>query len=233
MLRAIKAYNMIEKNEKVAVALSGGKDSITLLYLLAWLKKYSYLEFELFAIHINTFEKKEEYFYQDICDLLNVRLFSENLIRPDDLPNKSICSACARLKRGAMRKICDKNNITALAFGHHATDIAETLLMNMIINKKLGSFCPKVKISDSNVKVIRPMVYLTERNILGLHNYFELPIANYKCPYEPKNIRKDFKNLLIQLLNSLPIVDGELNIVSSLENLDESNLYQRILENYL
>ncbi len=230
MLKAIKAYNMVENGQKVAVALSGGKDSITLLYLFAWLQKYSHLDFELSAIHINTFESKEEPILQDLCDSLQIKLHKQNLLKPDDLPPKSICSACARLKRGAMRQICDKENISSLAFGHHATDIAETLFMNMFINKKLGSFCPIVEIPDSKVKIIRPMVYLTEKRIIDLHKEFQLPVVKYKCPYETQNQRAKYKTAMQLFSKSLSISDYELNIVSSLENLDYSNLYQRLLQ---
>ena len=225
MLKAIRKYNMIESGQKIAVGLSGGKDSITLLYLLAWLQKFSHLKFELSAIHINTFGNHDNEMLQNLCDNLQIKLFTQNLQRPDDLPTKSICSACARLKRGAMRKICDENNFSAIAFGHHATDAAETLLMNMLINKKLGSFCPVVEISDSKVKIIRPMIYLTESQIINLHKKFELPTAEHKCPYEDKNQRTKYKAALKFLSEAAEVKNCELNIVSSLENIDEANLY--------
>ena len=230
VLRAIKKYNMIASGQKVAVGLSGGKDSITLLYLLAWLQRYSHLDFELSAIHINTFGNHDGQLLEQLCKNLNIQLYSQNLQKPDDLPPKSICSACARLKRGAMREICYKENISALAFGHHATDAAETLLMNMLINKKLGSFCPVVQIPDSNVKIIRPMIYLTEKRIIALHKEFELPISEKKCPYEDKNQRKIYKTALQQLSETLSVPDAELRIVAALENLDEANLYKNVLE---
>ena len=127
-----------------------------------------------------------------------------------------------------MREICDRENISALAFGHHATDAAETLLMNMLINKKLGSFCPVVEIPDSKVKIIRPMIYLTEKRIITLHNEFELPTSERKCPYEDKNQRKEYKTALQQLSEKLSIPDAELRILSALENLDEANLYKNV-----
>ena len=228
LLKAIKNYKMIVSGQRVAVGLSGGKDSITLLYLLAWLKRYSHLDFELFAIHVNTFGNHDNQLLENLCKELGIQLFSDNLQRPDDLPSKSICSACARLKRGAMREICNREKISALALGHHATDAAETLLMNMLINKKLGSFCPVVQIPDSKVKIIRPMIYLTEKRIIALHKEFELPTSERKCPYEDKNQRKDYKTALQQLSESLSIPDAELNIVSALENLDEANLYKNV-----
>ena len=156
---------------------------------------------------------------------MKIKLLTQELQRPDDLPPKSICSACARLKRGAMRKICNENDISTIAFGHHATDAAETLLMNMLINKKLGSFCPVVEIPNSNVKIIRPMIYLTESQIINLHKEFELPIAENKCPYEDKNQRTKYKAALKLLSETANVKNCELNIVSSLENIDEANLY--------
>ena len=228
ILKAIKNYRMIKQGDKIAVGLSGGKDSIVLLYLLAWLQKYSHLNFELFAIHINTFGNHNNEMLQFLCDDLHIKLFTQSLKSVDNLPSKSICSACARLKRGAMRIICEKEAISSIAFGHHATDVAETLLMNMIINKKLGSFCPVVKVPNSSVKIIRPMIYLTEKRITTLQKDFELPTAEYKCPYEDKNQRLKYKLALQNLSKELDIPNIELNMLSSLENIDDSNLYSKI-----
>ena len=230
MLRAIKNYGMIKDGDRIAVGLSGGKDSIVLLYLLAWLKKFSHLEFDLSAIHINTFGNHDNQILQKLCEDLNIKFFLEHLQRPNDLPPKSICSACARLKRGAMRKICEVNRISTLAFGHHATDAAETLLMNMLINKKLGSFCPVVSIPDSNIKIIRPMIYLTENKIINLNKEFELPIAEHHCPYEDQNQRNKYKSLLKSISDNSGIPDPELQIVGALENIDTSNLYSQVLQ---
>lgn len=230
VLKAIKNYNMIKTGDKIAVGLSGGKDSIVLLYLLAWLQKFSHLEFELSAIHINTFGNHDNEILQKLCDDLNIKLYTEHLQRPDDLPPKSICSACARLKRGAMREICESNGINTLAFGHHATDAAETLLMNMLINKKLGSFCPVVSIPESSIQIIRPMIYLTESKIINLQKEFDLSIAEYHCPYEDKNQRIKYKNILKGISEASEISDVELQMVGALENLDESNLYSNVIE---
>ncbi len=228
MLRAIKNYSMIKNGDRIAVGLSGGKDSIALLYLLAWLQKFSHLEFDLSAIHINTFGNHDNQIIQKLCEDLNIKLFEEHLQRPDDLPPKSICSVCARLKRGAMRNICEANKISTLAFGHHATDAAETLLMNMLINKKLGSFCPVVSIPDSDIKIIRPMIYLTENKIINLNKEFDLPVAEHHCPYEDKNQRSKYKSLLMSISENSGIPDSELQIVSALENIDEANRYSNV-----
>ncbi len=228
MLRAIKNYDMIKDGDRIAVGLSGGKDSIVLLYLLAWLQKFSHLEFDLSAIHINTFGNHDNQILQKLCENLNIKIFLEYLQRPDDLPPKSICSACARLKRGAMRKICEANGISTLAFGHHATDAAETLLMNMLINKKLGSFCPVVSIPDSDIKIIRPMIYLTESKIIKLQNEFELSVAEHNCPYEDRNQRSKYKSLLKNISEISDIAAPELQIVNALENIDEANLYSNV-----
>ena len=228
ILKAIKKYNMINNGDKIAVGLSGGKDSIILLYLLAWLKKYSHLDFELFAIHINTFGNHNNEILKQICNDLQIHLFIEKLNNIEEIPSKSICSLCARLKRGAMKEICEKEGINSIAFGHHSTDIAETLLMNISINKKLGSFCPVVQVPNSRIKIIRPMIYLTEKRIISLHKEFELPTAEKKCPYEDKNQRIKYKKALQQLAKDLDISNIELNVLSALENIDESNLYSKL-----
>lgn len=225
LIRAIKNYGMIKNGDKVAVALSGGKDSVSLLYLLCWLNKFSYLKFDLFAIHVETYRIGETELLKKYCEKLCVPLILENIKSEKELPSNSICSICARLKRGAMHAVCKRENISSLAFGHHATDAAVTLFMNMFVNKKLGSFSPLVRIPDSNTKLIRPMIYLTENEIISLHKNKELPIATSPCPYEAKNIRSEFKYLLPLIEQTLKMQDLEKNIVASLENIDNNNLY--------
>lgn len=225
LIKAIKKYGMINNGDKVAVALSGGKDSISLLYLLNWLNKYSYLKFNLSAIHIETYRIGETEILRDLCSNLGVPIFIETIKQEKDIPVNSVCSICAHLKRGAMHNICLREDIVSLAFGHHATDAAETLLMNMLVNKKLGSFCPLVRVPDSATKIIRPMIYLTEQEIINLHKAKELPIATAPCPYEAKNIRAEFKRVIPQIEKTLSIESAAKNIVSALENIDTNNLY--------
>ncbi len=225
VLKAIRRYSMLADGETVAVGLSGGKDSLVLLYIMAWLQKYSHLEFNLLAIHVNAFVTSKTDELQVFCDNLGVELVGETVDTASVEREKSICSLCARLKRGAMVNVCRQRGISRLAFGHHADDAAETLLMNMLINKKLGSFCPRVAIADSSVQLIRPMIYLEEQRIVRLQQHWEIQAVAGTCPYENKNRRKTFKAALQSLASITGTRNAALNMVQSLENLDQANLY--------
>ncbi len=230
LLRAIRRYGMINPDDHIAVGLSGGKDSITLLFLLAGLQRYSHLKFRLSAIHIEAFGNHNIEVLQNFCAELGTDLFIGRLERQGPVPTKSVCSLCARLKRGAMMQICRENGINVVALGHHASDAAETLLMNMLINKKLGSFCPAVAIESSAVRLIRPMIYLEEATVSRLHQRFDLPCAENSCPYEDKNQRILFKQTIDLIKKTTKIKTPALNMVKALENPDDENSYPALLK---
>jgi len=172
VLRAIRKYELINENEKIAVALSGGKDSTTLLYILAYLKKFSNLSFSLSAAHIKIADYNTSKL-RDFCRDLNVSYYEEKL--NSDIENTiENCYICSRLKRGALSSLLSKYEIFKVAYGHHATDIAETFLMNIVENKKLAALTPKVEISESPMMIIRPMIYLEEDKISQIHSHLNI-----------------------------------------------------------
>jgi tRNA 2-thiocytidine biosynthesis protein TtcA len=226
LLMAEKKYEMIQTGEEVCVALSGGKDSITLLFMLRLLQLYSHLRFELSALHIKTADYNTDILSR-FCTDIGIDYFEESLEVRKTLPDPESCYICARLKRGAMSNNLEKRSIKKIAYGHHADDVAETLFMNMIQTKKLGSFSPRVSIEQGEMVIIRPMIYLEEKDIRRVHSHFNLPLLDYSCPNESKNLRTVFKKGVLEL-NSLFQTDHiSKKIVDSLENLDTSNLWKQ------
>ena len=228
VLRAIKNYDLISENEKILLALSGGKDSTALLFIMAWLQKFSHLNFELSAIHIKAFSNYETRPLQQLCDALEIPYIEKQIDTSMDLPEKSVCSLCARLKRGVISSYCHDNGIKRVIYGHHANDVAETLLMNMLINKKLGSFCPKVGVPDSKLEIIRPGIYLQERTLAAIHKRFQLPLIKTGCPYEETSKRARFKEVLQQIKLSSELDSPELSMVKALENIDYTNIWDQV-----
>jgi tRNA(Ile)-lysidine synthase TilS/MesJ len=129
-----------------------------------------------------------------------------------------------------MMHICREKGINAVALGHHASDAAETLLMNLLINKKLGRFCPAVAIESSAVRLIRPMIYLEEETVSRVHQRFDLPCAENRCPYEDKNQRILFKQTIDLIKKTTKIKTPALNMVQALENPDNENSYPALLK---
>lgn len=228
VLRAIRRYALIEEGDRVCVGLSGGKDSTTLLYILKYLRRYSHLKYELSAIHIRTSADYETTVLRDYCNMLEIPYIEAALEVSSNLATEKACSICARLKRGAAAQALAERGIQKLAYGHHADDAAETLLMNIVQNKKLGSFSPKVMVEGSPVTIIRPMIYLNEKTIASVHRYAGLPFLDFTCPYARNNIRERYKGTLRLLEDSLGLRWLSRRIVHALENVDESNLWMNL-----
>jgi tRNA 2-thiocytidine biosynthesis protein TtcA len=227
VLRAVNTYSLIHDGESICVALSGGKDSITLLYILWYLNIYSHMQFNLSALHIKT-DRYDTSVLKDLCEEFNISYFEESLCLEQAAPDKSICYVCSRLKRGAISDILKEQGISKIAYGHHANDVAETFFMNMVVNRKLGSFSPRVQYIDNDMVIIRPMIYLDEQTIINIHKHAELPILSYQCPYEQTNIRKDFKKAVEKLDVIFDARDFSKRLVSALENIDETNIWEML-----
>jgi tRNA 2-thiocytidine biosynthesis protein TtcA len=219
VLRVVRRYAMIGPGERIAVALSGGKDSAALLFILAYLQRHSHLRFELSAIHVRVGDYGTAVL-AGYCSALGVP-YLEQAIRPtrERLPEKA-CSVCARVKRGAMARRLAAEGIRTVAFGHHATDAAETLLMNLALHRTLSAFPPKVVFGDTPLTIIRPMVYLEERAVARLHRHAGLPVLGWKCPYAANNIRERFRTALADLERGVGAGSLALAAVAALEKGD-------------
>lgn len=225
VLHAIKTYRMFQPNDNVCVALSGGKDSITLLYILWFINQYSWLKFQLFALHVKTAEY-ETNVLQELCENLEIPYFETQLFLTEKTLSKDTCYICSRLKRGAMSKFLQEKEIQIVAYGHHADDAAETFFMNMIKHKRLGSFSPKVDFEKYYINIIRPMIYLEEATISSLHKKVGLPVLDYKCPYADENIRSEFKANLQKIQQIFGTKHLNRIVVESLENIDWKNVWE-------
>lgn len=228
VLRAIRRYQMIAEGETICVGLSGGKDSITLLYILRYLQQFSKLNFSLHALHIKTFEDYDTSVLGNYCRQLDVPYHEATFEIDEEPPRKSVCYTCSRLKKGSMSQFLAKHNIQKIAYGHHADDVAETFLMNLIQNRKVGSFSPRVEVPGNSMVTIRPMVYLEESLITKLHNHFDLPLLDYNCPYGHCNIRSGYKELVQAMQEKLEINDLAGRMSAAMENVDETNLWKNL-----
>jgi len=224
VLRAIKKYRLIQGDDMVSVALSGGKDSMTLLFILNYLRQFSYLKFELEALHVKTADYDTEVM-QEYCRNLGVPYRETVLEQGPDLVEVNPCYICSRLKRGALSKLTVQHQKSRVAYGHHADDAAETLLMNMIQNRKLGCFSPRVSVTGSPMVIIRPMIYLAEETIRRLHVYASLPLLDYRCPHEETGLRKEFKKRVAGLDAYFGITGFSRRVVDAIENLDRTNIW--------
>jgi tRNA(Ile)-lysidine synthase TilS/MesJ len=225
VLRAVRRYDMIREAEKVCVALSGGRDSITLLYILYYMNKYSPLKFDLSALHIKT-DEYDTAILRQFCHSLNIPYDERSLIYREKPPKKNICSICSRLKRGATSDFLKKNGIRKVAFGHHAQDVVETFFMNILQNKKLGSFSPRVAFDNNPMIIIRPLIYLDNSEIRRIHRYLGLPALDFTCTYAEKNIRSHFRQCVANLDACFKTRNFSRKLVDSLEHVDTKNRWE-------
>ncbi len=222
VLRAIRRYSMIANGERVAVGLSGGKDSVTLLFILWYLVRHAGLDCDLWAVHVRTADGYDSAPLCEYCEALDVP-FLETALQAGRLPPAgSVCAVCARLKRGAAARLLASRGIRTLAYGHHATDLAETVLMNVALHRRLEGLAPKVEAPGASLALIRPMVYLTEETVTAVHRRLGLPLLAVPCPYAERNVRGTFRGALRDLQTSLRAPDLPRRLVDALERADRS-----------
>ena len=167
---------------------------------------------------------------RDYCSSLDVTYLETSLERGQPLTRvKHHCYLCARLKRGALSGLLAAEGIRTVAFGHHANDVAETLLMNIAEHAKLGSFCPTVTAPGKDLRIIRPLVYLDESLLRRLHRSLGLPLLDYACPFAADNIRTDYKELTAEMERRLGKQGLAVRIVHSLENIDATNMWSAVV----
>ena len=223
---AIKNYAMIEQQENLGVALSGGKDSSVLLFILWYINRYTYLKFKLtaFHAHIANYDFSP---LQSFCEHLDIPIVIVELPLKYDKIEGSKCSFCSRFIKGSIIRESSKMGIKKIAFGHSATDVAETFFMNISLHKKLGTFTPKLHLSRSRATIIRPLIYLSERTISKIRSFLNIPLMPYKCPYAKENIRARFKDSTQALNQVFGTKEIETEVVASLENIDWKNIWRK------
>ncbi|MCY6957010.1 tRNA lysidine(34) synthetase [Clostridium brassicae] len=227
--RSIDDYNMISSGDTVAVGLSGGKDSIFLLFALKLIQMTAIKNFKIVGIHIDLGFNMDIHPLKDFCQKNSIPLIIEKTdiaeVVFDERKEKKPCSLCSKLRKGALVRVSSANNINKIALGHNSDDVIETLLMNVLMVGKLGTFHPNIHHKDKNINIIRPLIYLREDLIENLTTRFELPVIKSTCPVDKKTTREDMKNLLYSLEKIYP--DSARNIITSLSNVDFKNLWNQ------
>ncbi len=204
MTKAIEDYEMIEEGDKIAVALSGGKDSVTLLYALKALQIFYPKHFEVIALTIHPgFEEFDVNILKKICDEINIELVVAKgdikAIVFDERKEKNPCSLCANLRRGMLNSIAKEHNCNKIALGHNEDDVLETFLMNMIYAGNISTFAPKSYMDKSGMTVIRPLIYTPEKATKSFIRKAEIEIMPKVCPMDGLSSRQYALELLKNL----------------------------------
>ncbi|MBQ8904766.1 MAG: tRNA 2-thiocytidine(32) synthetase TtcA [Ruminococcus sp.] len=205
MRRAIQEYDLIQDGDKIAVGVSGGKDSLVLLQGLSLLRRFIGIEYSLYAITLDPQFNGESGDYSAVEEYCREQEIPFELIRTDigsivfDIrkePNP--CSLCARMRRGALHDTAVAAGCNKIALGHHYNDTVETFLMNLFIEGRIGCFSPKSYLSRKQLTLIRPLVFAPEKEIRRAAERHQLPVYKSKCPADGHTSRERMKQFIIE-----------------------------------
>ena len=202
--RAVDDYQMIDDGDRIAVGISGGKDSLTLLEVLCDLRIFYPKKFEIVAITVDMgFEGADFSEVAELCRRLDVEYRVEKTdiakIIFDVRKESNPCSLCAKMRRGSLHSAAQEAGCNKVALGHHFDDAVETFMMNMFFEGRLGCFSPKSYLSNRRLTLIRPMIYATEKDVLYFTNKRRLPIVVSLCPEDHATERENMKKLLADI----------------------------------
>lgn len=216
--RAIGDFGLIEEGDRIAVAVSGGKDSYTLLHILEALRRRAPIKYELMAINIDS--GYPGYRSDIIAAHLQEQGFAHHMektehyevIKEKRRPDSSYCSICARLKRGVLYTLAQRFGCNKLALGHHLDDFIETLLLNQFFVGSLKAMAPAMLADNGVTTVIRPLVYVEERDIIPFSRANAFPVVCCCCPVcgAADQKRKRMKGLLRELEQEIPFIKRSL-----------------------
>ena len=205
MRRADQAYRLIQPGDRIAVGLSGGKDSLCLLALLAAYRRFCPAPFELEAICLKIGDPFPWETLAAFCREREVpfTLAEENLL-PQLEQEKSPCSLCARLRRGILLQKAEELHCNKLALGHHRDDVMETYLMSAFFEGRFYAMAPKRQMEKGKITVIRPLIDMKEGSLSSLARRLQFPVAKNPCPVDGRTKRQEMKETLRSLEKQFP-----------------------------
>lgn len=214
---AVQKYNMIEEGDRIAVGISGGKDSLFLLAALHSLSRYYPKKFNLTAITVDPcFGNVPTDFSQveELCRRLSVpyqiKRTDLSKIIFEDRREENPCSLCARMRRGMLHDMSRTLHCNKIALGHHGDDAAETFMMNLLYGGKIGCFSPVTYLSRKDITMIRPLIFCSDRETRNMAAKLKLPVVKSGCPVDGTTGRADTAELIGSLEKTFPDVKAKI-----------------------
>lgn len=230
--KADNDFDMIQDGDRICVGVSGGKDSILLLYALSIYQKFADVKFEVVGVHIEMgfggmdFSEVDEFFaskgiilhheHSDIYEILKLNPNKEGKIQ---------CSLCSKFKKAAVIEASKKYECTKVAFAHHSDDAVETLFLNMLYGGKINTFQPKMYMDRTDTRFIRPLIYAYESDVTKACKEANLPIVISTCPVDKKTERETIKNMLHDIYREYPQAKNNFQLM--LSNQDQLALWTK------
>ena len=206
MRRAVSEFGLIKDGDRIAVGVSGGKDSLVLLVGLVLLRRFIGIEYDVVALTLDPFFDNRPGNYKpvfDLCEQLDVPyVLKETQIGPiifDIRKEKNPCSLCARMRRGALHDLAKEHGCNKIALGHHYDDAVETFIMNLFNEGRIDCFSPMSYLSRKDLYLIRPLAFAPEVQVASAAKKNNLPIVKSKCPVDKTTSRQKTKDFLRQM----------------------------------
>ncbi len=228
MRKAVEKYKLIQDGDKIAVGLSGGKDSLVLLKALKMFQRFNIYNYDIIAVTIDIYSGKEDYSHlKKFCDELGVEYVIEKTdihqIVFEERGEKNPCSLCAKMRRGALNTVAIKYGCNKIALGHHLQDVIETFFLSLLYEGRLSTMKPKSYMSNSQITLIRPLFLTYENAIRSASKDF--PVKKSKCPADSNSKRQDVEKL-IENLNQL-VPDSKKRIESAILLTESYNMLDK------
>ena len=204
--KALDEFHMIEEGDQIAVGISGGKDSLTLLKALCGIQRFYPKKYTLTAVSVNLGFPEADYSHvRAFCEELGVEYLQVDTqigeivfdVRKEDNP----CSLCAKMRKGALNEAVKKAGCNKVAYGHHKDDVVETMLLSLIYEGRFSSFSPVTYLDRMDLTVIRPMIYVREADVIGFKNLYQLPVFKNPCPADG-NTRREYAHNLLKAIDA-------------------------------
>ena len=213
--KAIDDNHMIEAGDKIAVGISGGKDSLTLLYALAELRRFYPLPFDILAVTVDLgFDNLNLEQIQALCKELQTEY---QIIHTDiaqivfkDRQETNPCSLCAKMRKGALNTAVKSAGCNKVAYAHHKDDVVETMMMSLIYEGRIHTFSPVTYLDRTELTVIRPLMYMKEADVIGFVNKYQVPVVKSPCPADGHTKREYVKELLRKINSETPGVKDRM-----------------------
>lgn len=213
--RAVDDYNMIDEGDRIAIGISGGKDSLALLYALEGLRHFYPKKFDIVAVTVDLgFDNMNLDGIKALCEKLNVEY---HIVKTDiaqiifeERKEKNPCSLCAKMRKGALNEAMKNLGISKIAYAHHRDDVVETMLLSLMYEGRFHCFAPVTYLDRMDVTVIRPLIYVHEADVIGFVKRYDVPVVKSPCPADGNTKREYAHNLLKEMIRDNPGVKNRM-----------------------
>ena len=226
--RAVEKYEMIRPGDRIAVGLSGGKDSTALLVAMKRFQYFSPVPFELEGITLDMgFGGMDFEPLVQLCAELDIPYtIKKTQIGPivfEARQEKNPCALCARMKRGALHDLAIERGCRKIALGHHADDAIETFFLSLFYEGRINTFSPVTYLDRKDITLIRPLIFVKEKDIIYNPEIKELPVIKSTCPADGHTKREDMKDMMKELRKTIPELDDR--ILKAIQNREQFHLW--------